>query len=149
MIVKCPFHKYTLCFEVTVENKVHIVSTVWLLQWNYICLSYTRQSKFTKTSYVKKFQTGGRAPGAPVRVLLVLLFFYATMMAKSRIKVANIYLLLMRIKFKACLYICSKYRNSLYKVHKYVLHVHNYYTSVKRFPIWRSGDYVAIYTVPK
>ena len=65
----------------------------------------------------------------------IVLLCYNASMAKSRMIVANIYLLLMRITFKACLYISSKYRNSLYKVHKYVLHVYIYYTSVKMFPI--------------
>ena len=36
---------HTLCFLVTVENKVHIVSTVWWLQWKFMRVI---QSKFIK-----------------------------------------------------------------------------------------------------
>ena len=52
---------HTLCFSVTVENKVHIVGTVWWLQWKFMRVI---RSKFTKQN-PKNFKRG-RAPGAPI-----------------------------------------------------------------------------------
>ena len=55
----------TLCFVVTVENKVHIVNTVWWLQlkYNHVYAWYTVKI-YKLIQPPQKFQTKGPASGA-------------------------------------------------------------------------------------